>query len=240
MRIPIYLAICLFIFTQCKKETTPIEVVSETNLYIHYLPSINSKIGFIFYPGALIEANSYAEWNKSLSQKGVHVFAVKFPQNLAILNVQAAVQIINKNPDIEKWFIGGHSLGGAMALQLLSTTANFNLFSGIVLFGAYPGTNLDFSDKNLYSLSLYSSNDSISTVQEITEGKIRMPNTIDITSTQEFNNETANSFYHLISGGNHSNFGDYGFQKGDGESTISKETQQNIMVDYTFAFIQTH
>lgn len=35
----------------------------------------------------------------------------------------------------------------------------------------------------------------------------------------------------VILEGNHSNFGYYGFQKGDGESNISREEQHNLVVE---------
>lgn len=42
----------------------------------------------------------------------------------------------------------------------------------------------------------------------------------------------------IIEGGNHSNFGDYGFQRHDGVSSISKEEQINITKQTIMDFIE--
>ena len=42
----------------------------------------------------------------------------------------------------------------------------------------------------------------------------------------------------IIEGGNHSNFGDYGHQRGDGEATISNEEQINITKQEIMDFIK--
>ena len=41
----------------------------------------------------------------------------------------------------------------------------------------------------------------------------------------------------IIDGGNHSNFGDYGFQKGDEASSISKDKQIEITTSEIVSFI---
>jgi hypothetical protein len=40
-----------------------------------------------------------------------------------------------------------------------------------------------------------------------------------------------------IEGGNHCNFGSYGFQRGDNQSTISREEQQGQIVKATVEFL---
>lgn len=37
--------------------------------------------------------------------------------NLAVLNSDKAEKVINNYPEIDKWVIGGHSLGGVMACK---------------------------------------------------------------------------------------------------------------------------
>lgn len=44
------------------------------------------------------------------------------PFNLAVLDSSAADGVINEFTNIQNWYIGGHSLGGAMAA---SYTANY-------------------------------------------------------------------------------------------------------------------
>ena len=41
----------------------------------------------------------------------------------------------------------------------------------------------------------------------------------------------------VIDGGNHSQFGNYGFQKGDGEARISREEQEDRTVEAILNFL---
>ena len=53
-----------------------------------------------------------------------------------------------------------------------------------------------------------------------------------VLNKEEYNNNLVNfpSGYKeiVVEGGSHSNFGDYGFQRGDGVAALSKEEQTNI------------
>ena len=51
-------------------------------------------------------------------------------------------------------------------------------------------------------------------------------------------NVPANAEEFVIEGGNHAQFGSYGKQKGDGESSITGEAQIAITVDVIVSFVQ--
>lgn len=233
MRTIIVLLCLVTALTNCSKESINYK---ETSLYIEHAPSDGSNVGFIFYPGALIGAGAYNTWHREIALKGFRVFSVKFPSSLAILDVNAALRIINQNSDIDTWFIGGHSLGGAMAMQLLSEEKNLSQFDGLILYGSYPGENVNFADRGIRVLSLFGSEDGISTVEEINEGRSRLPEGIDISRLEDLLTPSQ-AYYLLIDGGNHSFFGNYGFQQGDGQAKITREEQQKIMVDFTAEFL---
>ena len=71
--------------------------------------------GFIFYPGGKVEYTAYLPLMQALSEKGVMCVLVEMPFNLAVLDIHAADSIQKEYPEIEDWYIGGHSLGGSMA-----------------------------------------------------------------------------------------------------------------------------
>ena len=48
------------------------------------------------------------------------------------------------------------------------------------------------------------------------------------------------TLYKVIEGGNHSGFGLYGQQNGDGEATMSAEEQQKQLIQLIKQFIVTH
>ncbi len=80
------------------------------------------------------------------------------PANLAVMGSKAAVKITEEFPD-ERWVIGGHSLGGAMACSMLEKEPE--LFEGLVLMAAYSSGSLDLSIWEGAALSITASNDGI-------------------------------------------------------------------------------
>lgn len=90
---------------------------------------------------------------------------------------------------------------------------------GVILFAAYPTKKLDDS---LQELSIYGSEDRILNRQALRQGREYAP--ADFTE-------------YVIRGGNHAGFGNYGFQKGDGEATISAEDQQKEAVRAVMNFV---
>lgn len=114
--------------------------------------------------------------------------------------------IIGSVNKIRDWYIGGHSLGGAMASSYASNHAS--ILRGIFLLGAYPASNL--SGSNLTLVSIYGENDIILNRQKLEDTKSNAP---------------AKAYFYEIIGANHGGFGDYGMQEGDGDATISSDEQ---------------
>ena len=68
----------------------------------------------IFYPGAKVEETAYAPMLNLLAEKGVDVCLVKMPFRLSFFGINKAADIISEY-GYSDFYIGGHSLGGAMA-----------------------------------------------------------------------------------------------------------------------------
>ena len=80
-----------------------------------YFPSKDtSKPLIIFYPGALVEPESYSNWAETVAKAGYPVYIVKMPLDLAILAPNRGEKILAQQPNRD-YVIGGHSLGGVMA-----------------------------------------------------------------------------------------------------------------------------
>lgn len=177
--------------------------------YMVFSPSYQTDKALIFYPGGKVEYLAYYPLLERLSQEGITCILVEMPFNLAVFNTNAADKIIDDFPEIEQWYIGGHSLGGAMASSYASE--HKDKIDRLILLGAYVYG--DYSKNK--AITIYGSNDTI-----LDQSKI---------------NYTENVF--VIEGGNHGQFGNYGQQKGDGISTISSEKQQDISVEYIISFM---
>lgn len=180
----------------------------EENGDILFEPVSNAKnIGFILYPGGKVEASAYAPIAKEVAANGYPTIIAKMNFNLAILSPNRADNIISNYKDIDTWVIGGHSLGGVMA-------SNYALendeVKGLVLLASYTQSKTNLSNEPIKVLSLWGSNDEIADLTKIKEAGNVMP---------------TDSEFIEIKGGNHGGFGDYGHQKGDGESSITNKEQ---------------
>lgn len=155
----------------------------------------------IFYPGGKVEYTSYLPLLKQLQDRGVTIFLIKMPFNLAFFDMDAAEKVMNENSQYTTWDLIGHSLGGVAASSYFAD--NEEAFDKVVLLGAYIYGDVEARDKVLL---IYGTEDV----------------NLDLDQIQQTDNKV------VIEGGNHCQFGNYGFQKGDGEATISREEQQNI------------
>ena len=190
----------------------------EKDGYISYLAD-NSDKGFIFYPGGLVDEEAYEPLLASLADKGISAFLVPMPLDLAVLNVNGADGIIADNESITEWYIGGHSLGGAMASSYLKE--NSEDFRGLVLLAAY--STEDLTELNTEVLSVYGTRDCVMDMEKYAECKQNLPN---------------NALEQIIYGANHAGFGMYGAQKGDGRSNLDCGEQIEIAAEIIGRFIK--
>lgn len=176
-------------------------------------PEGEIKGNVVFYQGGLVETEAYAVFGQQLAEKGLRVFMYKMPFNLAILNVSAFDRIYEQYQDDKDWYLGGHSLGGASTSMYIKKSTKD--IKGLFFLGAYPSNSSDLSDQKLKVLSIRAENDFVVNLDKYEKAKDLLP-----TQTQ-----------YITIPGNHSNFGYYGFQKGDGESSITREEQHELVVD---------
>lgn len=164
------------------------------------------KAGVIFYPGGKVEYESYAPLLSALAEKGYLCVLLHMPLNLAVLDTGGADGVREDWPEVDTWYIGGHSLGGVMAGSYAKKHAES--FEGIFLLGAY--LNTDVSDAKIRVLSIYGSEDGVLRRDKYEAAREYLPD--------EFEE-------HILEGGCHAFFGDYGAQQGDGTPFITMEEQ---------------
>lgn len=173
----------------------------------------NSDVGFIFYPGGKVESQAYSY----LSQVSANVYIAEFPFELAMFDYKIAGQIIEDNPQVSTWYIGGHSLGGVFANRFAVT--NPELFSGVVFLGSYPA---DGDQSDIPGLALFGDQDLV--VGDYTEKTSLFTDSTEIV---------------VLPDSNHSGFGNYGQQHGDSElSAEQHQAQQQLIIEDINNFIQ--
>lgn len=168
--------------------------------------------GLIFYPGGKVEYTSYVPLMQVCAENGILCVLVEMPFNLAVLDINAADGIQKEYPEIENWYIGGHSLGGSMAASYLANNAED--YEGLILLGSY--STADLSDTDLDVLSVFGSEDTVMNREKYKENKSNLP---------------SDFAEYLIEGGCHAYFGMYGAQDGDGVPTITNEEQIRLTVE---------
>ena len=171
-------------------------------------PTYPTDTAIIFYPGAKVEAEAYLPLLDQIRQTGVTCILVHMPFNMAIFDADAAEEVISRFPEIQHWYVAGHSMGGAMASKFASEHPD--QVDGLILMGAYIyGDYPDEKTLTIYGSLNQSVEDHIDYTQNIVE----------------------------IEGGNHAQFGNYGPQKGDPPAEISAEEQQAQTVAAIEAFL---
>ena len=167
-----------------------------------------SDTGLIFYPGGKVEYTAYAPLMEAFAERGVLCILVEMPGNQAVLDVNAADGYQEEFPEIEHWYVGGHSLGGSMAASYAAKHAGD--LDGLLLLAAY--STADLNGTGLDVLSVYGSEDGVLNMSKYDEYRQNLP---EDTTTEM-----------VIEGGNHAGFGDYGAQEGDGEAAVNGEKQR--------------
>jgi pimeloyl-ACP methyl ester carboxylesterase len=178
--------------------------------------------GLILYPGGRVDARAYAPTARAIAARGYLVAVVPMPLNLAILDADAAAGVIEAHPEIERWAVGGHSLGGAMAARFARD--NDDLVDGLALWAAYPAQGDDLSARELAVLSVYGTRDGVASPAEIDASRARLPD---------------GTRWVAVEGGNHAQFGWYGDQGGDNPAAVSREIQQAQVVSATLDLLSS-
>lgn len=183
-------------------------LVSGTD-YGWFFDGPGEEAALVFYPGGKVETEAYAPLLHRLAAGGMDVCLADMPFHLAFFGSGKAEAVMAEH-DYAHWYIGGHSLGGAIAAVWASE--NGDRIDGLILLAAYPTKPLD---PDLTEILIVGSEDRVVNGEKIREGAQYAPE--DLTES-------------VIPGGNHAQFGSYGPQKGDGEAGIGAEEQQEETV----------
>ena len=172
----------------------------------YYFDGPGEEAALVFYPGAKVESEAYAPLLQTLARQGLDCFLLKMPLHMAVLDMDAADEI-RAEYDYESWLLAGHSMGGAVAADLISKGSSYD---ALALLAAYPTKPLP---GGLALLSVYGSRDGCLDRASYEAGRRFWP-------------EQAAEL--VIPGGNHAAYGNYGPQWGDGTAEIEAWEQQAL------------
>jgi len=199
-------------------ESSVVTVREEKNHQIVFVPKQDCNTGIVFYPGGKVQYEAYAPLMEALADRGILCVLFHMPANLAVLDVNAADGVQDQFPQIEHWYMAGHSLGGAMAASYLGK--HMDDFEGLILLAAY--STADIRNSGLKVLSIYGSEDQVMQRDKYEKYQPNLPD--DFTEV-------------VLEGGCHGYFGSYGMQKGDGTPSISNLEQIELTAKWIRHFI---
>jgi pimeloyl-ACP methyl ester carboxylesterase len=211
-------------------DDDPAVVVSQTDDgYVLEPADTDPTAGVVFYPGGRVDPNAYVSSLAPLVREAnVTVVIPEMPLNLAIFDYlgarvspkpDAATAAMNRHPTIDRWYVGGHSLGGAMACRYASE--HTRKVDGLLLYAAY--CDVDISDSGLSVVSVVGAGDTVLNRESYQDGLALLP---------------ADASTHELAALNHSQFGSYTGQPGDEPSPISYELAHDRLNDVVVPWLE--
>ncbi|MEU9833156.1 alpha/beta hydrolase [Streptosporangium sp. NPDC048047] len=180
---------------------------------IELRPSVpRGRSGLVFHPGARVDPRAYLPLLRPLAERGHLIVVVKAPFDFALLATGAAADVLDDHPEVSRWVVGGHSLGGVAASQYVS--GHDGRVGGLLLWASYPVD--DLSGRTDLSVSSVSGDrDGFTTPEDIRASRELLP---------------AATRFVTVPGAVHAFFGDYGPQPGDGEPATTRTAAQREIV----------
>lgn len=188
--------------------------VTRTSAGWEFAPEGDTTTGIVFYPGGRVDARSYAPLARLFAERGYLVVITPVTLNLAVMSPNVGDRAREAHPEIERWGIVGHSLGGAMAATHVA--ARPGEYEALVFLAAYPPDGTDLTQAVPIVASVYGDRDGGLKLEKVESTKVLLPP--DSTFTE-------------IPGANHAQWGSYGPQPGDLPATIDPAAQLKYAID---------
>ena len=179
-----------------------------------------SERGLVFFPGALVSSLAYAPIARAAAMIGHPSAIIDLPNRGAFGGAndpkvfERARRLMHSVAGTTQWIIAGHSRGAVVATSVAAE--RWPEVAGVVLLGTTHPRDVDLSGLEIPVTKVVGTNDRIAPIARSEENRALLP-----TSTR----------WVRIEGANHSQFGWYGFQPGDGMADVSREEQHATVIN---------
>ncbi len=167
----------------------------------------------LFFPGGMVDPVAYAPLLRDVAAQGHRVMLVALPRRGAFGGAEDPVLLAHARELIVqaggRWVVAGHSKGGKVAA--LFAHAHPDHTAALVLIGTSHPRDIDLSDAAFPVIQVLGDRDPIASIERADRNRHNLP-----LATSRI----------VVEGGNHSQFGEYGFQPGDRFAAISRERQR--------------
>lgn len=173
----------------------------------------------VFFPGALVDPRAYAPLLRAVAAAGFPVYMVELPRRGAFGGAESDElwsrlrTVVESRESPQRWLAAGHSRGGVVASQVASE--RWKGFDGLILIGTSHPRDVNLSALSVPVTKIVGTRDGLASRAEVEQNRELLP---------------AATRWVWIEGGNHSQFGWYGFQPGDRRATISAAEQRGAMI----------
>ena len=173
----------------------------------------------VFFPGALVDPRAYAPLARAVARAGHPVTLVGVPRRAAFgraesMELAERVQAALAAEAGRAIVVGGHSKGGVIASQVVADYGS--AIDGLVLIGTSHPRDVDLSGVALPVTKIVGDRDGLASPEEVRGNARLLPE---------------HTRWVWIEGGNHSQFGWYGFQPMDRRPRVSASEQRQTMID---------
>ncbi len=185
------------------------------------------KPGVVFFPGGLVAPAAYAPLAQGLARAGHRVLLMEVPWRGALGAADGSEVMTRAKSAMQgtmpagTWVIAGHSRGGAIAARFLSEHPASA--AGLILIGTSHPRDFSLAGTTLPVMKILGNRDGVAALEKSQQNRHLLPPT---------------TRWVPIEGGNHSQFGDYGFQPGDNQAGISRDQQRSLTLQAMLAFLQ--
>lgn len=179
------------------------------------------NVGLVFFPGALVEPAAYGPLLRKVALSGYPVLLIELPRRGAfggadggevMGRAQRAMQAVTS---VSAWVVAGHSRGGVVAARFVREGRSEGI-RGLVLVGTSHPRDFSLAEVTLPVTKILGTRDGVAPIAKSEKNRHLLPKA---------------TRWVLIEGGNHSQFGSYGFQPFDRFATVDRDRQQELTRD---------
>ncbi|CAN5785338.1 alpha/beta hydrolase [soil metagenome] len=192
--------------------------VSEGETFFTFAPTSAGRtdVGFLLFPGALVDPVAYAPMMHAIASNGYTALLVQMPMRGGFGGAEEGAMFARasaaiSNSGVQRWVVGGHSRGGVVASDVARRAPSW--LAGLVLIGTSHPRDFSLAHLKIPTTRVFGTRDTVADLDKLEANRHNLP---------------AATRMVRVDGGNHSQFGSYGFQPGDWPATISRQGQQRI------------
>jgi len=185
----------------------------------------------LFLPGGMVDPDAYAPTLDALAAAGFQSEMIELPWRCACTQGQTE-QLFDRIRErlrrkdangVERWVLAGHSRGAMLASRFAHAEPTEPALAGLILIATTHPRDFSLANLRIPVTKIYGTEDGIASEPDMRRNQHLLP---------------PHTRWSGIYGGNHRQFGYYRYQLGDGRAIISREVQQQQLIEALVAALQ--